>query len=199
MLLNIRATVVLFRGLSRTWSKGWHLPTVLEAPADRCGCIAHGRTTIGRARAAAKFPTEEELEACFIERMRAASGMVLVWCSGQNIDRLVTVYKACRKTRKQFVIDMYTAEILRAIGNPKLPQGDGLASKSFCLNRRSFKSSGSDCLDLPRRIRPPAFSRSSWHPRRLTPSCSFGRQCGRILKRRDAGRRARNLLVWPVT
>jgi len=53
------------------------LPTVLEHPPTGVDVLLMEGTTIGRARAAAKFPTEEELEACFIERMRAASGMVL--------------------------------------------------------------------------------------------------------------------------
>jgi ribonuclease J len=48
--------------------------------------------------------------------------MPLVWCSGQNIDRLVTVMRACIKTGRQFIIDMYTAHVLRATGNERLPQ-----------------------------------------------------------------------------
>ena len=88
-------------------------------------------TTIGRTSAAAKFPAEEELEQCFTKHILATQGMVLVWSSGQNIDRLVTVFKACRKTRRQFVIDMYTAEILRATGNKKLPQAGWRGIKVF--------------------------------------------------------------------
>jgi ribonuclease J len=48
----------------------------------------------------------------------------MVWSSGQNIDRLVTVFKACRAAKRQLIIDMYTAEILRATGNDNLPQGN---------------------------------------------------------------------------
>lgn len=57
--------------------------------------------------------------------------MVLVWSSGQNIDRLVTAFKACKRTGRKFVIDMYTAEILRATGNSKLPQGSWPGIKVF--------------------------------------------------------------------
>ena len=49
-------------------------------------------------------------------------GMPLVWCSGQNIDRIVTIFKACIRADRQFIVDMYTAEILRATGNERLPQ-----------------------------------------------------------------------------
>jgi len=36
----------------------------------------------------------------------------------------VTIFKAARRCRRQFIIDMYTAEILRVAGNSKLPQAD---------------------------------------------------------------------------
>jgi len=41
--------------------------------------------------------TETALEAQFVGLFRETPGMPLVWCSGQNIDRLVTIFKACRK------------------------------------------------------------------------------------------------------
>jgi ribonuclease J len=88
-------------------------------------------TTIGRLSAAKRFPTERELEACFLEQIQQAQGLVLAWTSAQNIDRLVTIYKACKKSRRQLVIDMYTAEILRVTGNPKLPQATWKGIKVF--------------------------------------------------------------------
>jgi len=57
--------------------------------------------------------------------------MVLVWTSGQNIDRLVTVFKACKQSRRTLILDMYTAEILQATGNPKLPQATWGGIKIF--------------------------------------------------------------------
>ena len=41
----------------------------------------------------------------------------------QNIDRIVTIFRACKQPGRQFIIDLYTAEILRATGNPNVPQG----------------------------------------------------------------------------
>jgi ribonuclease J len=99
-------------------------------PADIDVLLMEG-TTIGRLSAAKRFPTERELEACFLEQIQAAHGLVLAWTSAQNIDRLVTLYKACKKSRRQLVIDMYTAEILRVTGNPKLPQAPWEGIKVF--------------------------------------------------------------------
>jgi len=39
--------------------------------------------------------------------------MSLVWCSPQNVDRIVTIYRACLRTNRQFVVDRATADLLR--------------------------------------------------------------------------------------
>ena len=85
-------------------------------------------TTIGRLDTDTGFPTEDELEDRFVELFKQTPGMPLVWCSGQNIDRIVTVFKAYKKAGRQFIIDIYTAHILRATGNERLPQAgwDGI-------------------------------------------------------------------------
>lgn len=77
------------------------------------------------------FPSEEDLVAPMAELFEQSQGMPLVWCSGQNIDRIVTVFKACKRAKRQFIIDMYTAEILRATGNDRLPQADWNGIKVF--------------------------------------------------------------------
>ena len=81
-------------------------------------------STIGRLKAEGRFPTERELEVRFIKEMKSTKGMVLVYCSGQNIDRIVTVFRACKQSQRQMIIDLYTAGILRATENPHIPQGD---------------------------------------------------------------------------
>ncbi len=81
-------------------------------------------STIGRLEAEGRFPPEKELEALFIKEMKSTKGMVLVYCSGQNIDRIVTIFRACKQSQRQLIIDLYTAEILRATENPHIPQGD---------------------------------------------------------------------------
>jgi ribonuclease J len=74
------------------------------------------------------FPTEDALVPGFVDLFCRTPGMPLVWCSGQNIDRIVTIFKACRRAGRQFIVDMYSAEVLRATGNERLPQAgwDGI-------------------------------------------------------------------------
>ena len=67
-------------------------------------------TTIGRSDKA--FKTEEELELDFVNTFRNSNCINYVWTSSQNIDRLVTIYRACLKSDKTFVVDVYTANVL---------------------------------------------------------------------------------------
>jgi len=78
-------------------------------------------STIGRSGAEAGLPTETDIEAELTEVFGAARGMVLLAASAQNIDRMVTVFRACRRTRRTFLVDLYAAEVLRATANPNVP------------------------------------------------------------------------------
>ena len=67
--------------------------------------------------------TEDELELVAVEEMKKQSGITLVQSSSQNIDRLVSFYRAALRLGKTFVADVYTANILHelnALGN-KIP------------------------------------------------------------------------------
>jgi ribonuclease J len=74
------------------------------------------------------FPKEDDLVPRLVDIFNKTAGMPLVWCSGQNFDRIVTVWKACRKASRDFIVDLYTAEMLRATGNERMPQAawDGM-------------------------------------------------------------------------
>jgi len=104
--------------------KGSLLARLIAHPPPHVDILLMEGTTIGRIDNEKGFPTENDLQKEFERIFHATAGMPLVWCSGQNIDRIVTVFKAAKLCRRQFIIDMYTAEILRATGNSKLPQAD---------------------------------------------------------------------------
>ena len=59
--------------------------------------------------------TEEELEDRFFQVISETSGIVLVSASSQNIDRMVTIFKAAQRSQRRFIIDFYTAEILELL------------------------------------------------------------------------------------
>lgn len=70
------------------------------------------------------FPTEAQLEEEITSHLNSAEGMVLFHASAQNIDRVVSLYRACQRSGRALVIDLYTAAILAATGNPAVPQSD---------------------------------------------------------------------------
>lgn len=77
---------------------------------------------LGRLDPERTFPTESEIEASFVDLFADTPGLALVSASAQNIDRMVSLYRACKRTGRTLVIDLYAAEILRATGNPNIPQ-----------------------------------------------------------------------------
>ena len=70
-------------------------------------------TTIGRVNKS--FPTESEIETEFVQTFKASKGINLIYTSGQNIDRLVSIYRACKKTGKTLAIDFYIANVLKEL------------------------------------------------------------------------------------
>ena len=68
------------------------------------------------ARPPAKSPTEKELQEKAVGVLSAAEGPAFVLMAATNIDRLVTLFKAARRTGRVFLEDVYTASIACAAG-----------------------------------------------------------------------------------
>jgi ribonuclease J len=68
--------------------------------------------------------SEQDLESACTETFRNTTGMVLACYSAQNIDRLVTLFKATLRSNRDFVMDLYTATIAAATGYDTIPQSD---------------------------------------------------------------------------
>lgn len=70
-------------------------------------------TSIGRGKEPFKNETdiENELVALFKESTKSN----LIYTSGQNIDRIVSIYRACVRTGKTLVVDVYVASILKEL------------------------------------------------------------------------------------
>jgi len=81
-------------------------------------------TTIGRTGSDEGFATEDDLENEFVEAFRETKGLHFVWTSSQNIDRLVTIFRAAKRTGRVLLIDLYTAVVLEATDRDSIPQSD---------------------------------------------------------------------------
>ena len=77
-------------------------------------------SSLGRLDADKRFPAEADVEAALVERFRP-DGFVGVCASAQNIDRVVSIYRACKRTQRTLLLDLYAMEVLRATGNPNVP------------------------------------------------------------------------------
>lgn len=65
--------------------------------------------------------TEQQLEAKIVMEARKYPGMKLIQCSGQNIDRIVTFYRAAKRSGALFVQDLYVANVIHELGRKSLP------------------------------------------------------------------------------
>ena len=135
---------------------------LIDNPPKNVDILLMEGTCVGREDKT--YTTEDELVPQFADIFQKTPGMPLVWCSGQNIDRIVTIFKACIASNRQFIMDMYTAEILRATDNPRLPQAEWNGIKVFLPTSqwlRLEKEETSEISDsyLPYRISSKALAR----------------------------------------
>ncbi len=70
-------------------------------------------TSLGREGKPFKSETDIENELVSLFNIKGKSNFV--YTSGQNIDRLVSIYRACIRTDKVLVVDVYVATILRVL------------------------------------------------------------------------------------
>lgn len=108
-----------FRGHGR---KGKLFDTMIENPPSGLDVLLMEGTTVGRSGTEEGFASEDDLEREFTWAFRVTQGLHLVWTSSQNIDRLVTIFRAAKRTGRLLLIDLYTAVILEATGRDTIPQ-----------------------------------------------------------------------------
>jgi len=105
-----------FRGHGR---KAALFDAFCRKPPRRIDRLLMEGTTLGSDSHDAR--TEQTLENDMIALLRRYSGLKLVSVSGQNIDRLVTIYRACKRSRHVLVLDLYAAAILEETQRKTLP------------------------------------------------------------------------------
>jgi ribonuclease J len=101
--------------------KGKLFDRLVAQPPQNIDVMLLEGSSLGRLADDAVFPTESDLEQTFVTQFNATPGMALVACSAQNIDRVVTVYRAAKRTGRTLIIDAYAAEILKATGYGSIP------------------------------------------------------------------------------
>jgi ribonuclease J len=92
-------------------SKAYHY-FLKTAPKNVDALLLEG-TMLGRVRE--KCITEKEIEDVVVDISKSTDGIMLMSYSAQNIDRLVSFYRAALRSGRTFVIDFYAANVLDSI------------------------------------------------------------------------------------
>jgi len=96
-----------FRGHGR---KNILFDKMISKPPKDIDCLLMEGSMLGRGMQV--YKDENAVQKRIEETLKDSSNITFLFVSSQNIDRLVSAYKACLKTGHIFVIDLYTAYIL---------------------------------------------------------------------------------------
>lgn len=135
-----------FRGHGRKWKLTERL---IQQPPPPVDLLLLEGTVVGQQRECDTL-TEPQLESKFINSFKNTAGAVFLTMSSQNIDRIVTVFRACKRSGRRMIIDPYTAEILdilkefySTLPHPSLPEIKVSYPQQLCrwLERNGQKDS----------------------------------------------------------
>jgi len=112
-----------FRAHGRKWKLFYKFLSTL--PEGINALLLEG-TSINDRSLNSEYKKEEVVEHEIADILRKHNNTIVFGiASSQNIDRMVTFYKAAKSTGRMFVVDVYTANVLTAIrntkGKPKIP------------------------------------------------------------------------------
>jgi len=110
-----------FRGHGR---KSVLFDNILKKPPKKIDYLILEGSMLGRDKG--QYHTETDIENEITRILRNQAALFFIACSSQNIDRLVSIYRACVKSDRIFVIDPYTALILHKLKkiSQHIPQFD---------------------------------------------------------------------------
>ncbi|MBZ9815760.1 MBL fold metallo-hydrolase [Mesorhizobium sp. CA7] len=95
---------------------------LIAQPPESIDVMLMEGSSLSRLDDEGRFETEAEIEQRLVDAASRTPGMLLVACSVQNIDRVVSVYRAARRSGRQLIVDAYGAEVLKATETPSIPK-----------------------------------------------------------------------------
>ncbi len=113
LLVDCGGKRLLYSGdFRRTGRKRVLVDRMMAKPPKNVDVLLIEGTTLGRE---GTVRTEEELQSELETLFKTTEGRVFVSWSAQNIDRTVSLYKACKGARRAFVLDVYTLDVLERL------------------------------------------------------------------------------------
>jgi ribonuclease J len=113
LLVDVGGKRVLYSGdFRRVGRKAALVDGLMNNPPTGVDVLLLEGTTLGRAEA---FPSESALEDEFVSLFQRTPGRVFITWSAQNVDRTVTIYRACKKAGRTLVLDLYTIDVMERL------------------------------------------------------------------------------------
>jgi len=164
LLIEADGKTIFYSGDLR--GHGWKsdvFEALLNSPPQNVDAMLLEGTTLGR-DASETTATEAELVSRIAHSLTGTKGIVLASFAGQNIDRLITFYKAALSAKRTFVVDLYIAHLLKAIDRKSLPDPTISNLRVFLPKRMKSKIVRDKSFDLvapfyPYRIYPEEIAR----------------------------------------
>lgn len=108
----------------------------------------------GEGEAQESTASESDLELECVKLFKATPGMVLAMYSAQNIDRLVTLFRAAKRTGRTFVTTLYGASIAEATGNVNIPKADWPEVRVFIPGWQQAKIKKAGAFERVEQVKP---------------------------------------------
>lgn len=127
-----------------TGRKEFLFKRTLEKPPREIDVLLMEGTMIERVNH--KYQSEESVEEGIYEVVKDQQNISCVVSSAQNIDRFVSIYRACKKLNKKVVIDVYTAWLLEKLSkhSPNIPTASWDEVLVYCKPHQMDKILGNE-------------------------------------------------------
>jgi ribonuclease J len=112
---------------------------LLASPPANVDVLLMEGTQVGRSQAGPGANSEREVENRARTVFAETEGMVLCLFSPQNVDRMVSLFRAAKRSNRTFVYDLYAASIARATGRRSIPQPEWPEVRVYLTNSERTK------------------------------------------------------------
>jgi ribonuclease J len=147
LVIEVEGKRILYSGDFRTHGrKSALVDRFMASPPPDIDVLLMEGTNLGSDKSCV---TESDLESVFEALFRQTKGRVFVSWSAQNVDRTVTLYRACLKAGRTLVVDLYAAEVLEMLCEfGKLPRPDWAGIKVVVTSAmaRMYRRKGNEAF-----------------------------------------------------
>ncbi|MBM4039064.1 MAG: MBL fold metallo-hydrolase [Planctomycetes bacterium] len=97
-------------------------------------------------RGAPEYATEAAVECAVLSYLEGQGNLAMLFCSAQNLDRIVTAFRVARRTGRTLVVDLYGAFVLHVLAplSRNIPQfsWDGVRVKFWHNQQKALEENG---------------------------------------------------------